>query len=78
MINIPKKIMAVMETMESAGHAAYIVGGCVRDLLLLGTPKDFDVTTSATPSEVKELFSRTVDIGIKHGTVAVIVKGEKI
>ena len=78
MINIPKKIMAVMETLESAGHAAYIVGGCVRDLILGACPDDFDIATSAMPAEVKGFFPRTVDIGIKHGTVAVIVKGEKI
>ena len=78
MIKIPKKVQLVVEALENAGHSAYIVGGCVRDLLLMDKPKDFDVTTSATPCEVKELFERTVDIGIKHGTVAVIVKGEKI
>ena len=78
MIKLPKKVLSVLETLENAGHCAYIVGGCVRDLLLLDTPKDFDVTTSATPCEIKQLFPRTVDIGIKHGTVAVIVKGEKI
>ena len=78
MIKIPKRVLSVIETLENAGHSAYIVGGCVRDMLLMDDPKDFDVTTSAIPAEIKELFSRTVDIGIKHGTVAVIVKGEKI
>ena len=78
MIKIPKKVQSVVETLENAGHSAYIVGGCVRDLLLMDEPKDFDVTTSATPHEIKKLFSRTVDIGIKHGTVGVIVKGGKI
>ena len=78
MIRIPKKVQMVLETLENAGHSAYIVGGCVRDLLLMDSPKDFDVTTSAIPCEIKKLFSRTVDIGIKHGTVAVIVNGEKI
>ena len=78
MIKIPKKVQLVVEALENAGHSAYIVGGCVRDLLLMDEPKDFDVTTSATPCEVKGLFARTIDIGIKHGTVAVIVKGEKI
>ena len=78
MIDIPKKVLCVLETLENAGYSAYIVGGCVRDLLLKDVPKDFDVTTSAIPEEIKKLFPRTVDIGIKHGTVAIIVKGEKI
>ena len=78
MNKIPKEVLSTVQILERAGHSAYIVGGCVRDMLLMNEPKDFDVTTSATPDEIKKLFPRTVDIGIKHGTVAVIVKGGKI
>ena len=77
-MNIPKNVMSVIQTLENAGFEAYIVGGCVRDMLLNIAPEDFDITTSATPDEIKKLFPHTVDIGIKHGTVAVIVMGEKI
>lgn len=61
-----------------SGHSAYCVGGAVRDLILGKTPYDFDVTTSATPDEVKSIFSKTIDTGIKHGTVTVLVDNEPI
>nr|WP_305119678.1 MULTISPECIES: HD domain-containing protein [unclassified Ruminococcus] len=62
------------------GFDAYAVGGCVRDCLIGIKPKDFDVTTNALPYEIKRVFAecKTVDNGIKHGTVAVIIDGEKI
>ena len=78
MTKIPHEASKTIKTLENAGHEAYIVGGSVRDMLLGEVPKDFDITTSALPEEIKGLFPRTVDIGIKHGTVAVIVKGGKI
>ncbi|MYE13798.1 MAG: polynucleotide adenylyltransferase PcnB [Gammaproteobacteria bacterium] len=55
--------VTVVETLRSAGYQAYLVGGCVRDLLLGGTPKDFDVATDATPQEVKTVFPRARLIG---------------
>ena len=55
-----------------AGYEAYAVGGCVRDSVLGRTPGDWDITTSASPYQVKELFPRTVDTGIQHGTVTVM------
>jgi tRNA nucleotidyltransferase (CCA-adding enzyme) len=67
-----KKIIAVL---EAHGHEAYAVGGCVRDAILGRTPNDWDVTTSALPQEVKKLFRKTVDTGIQHGTVTVIMQG---
>ena len=75
---LPKKVVFVLERLENAGHSAYIVGGCVRDILLGKVPMDFDIATSAMPHEVKSLFDSTVDIGIRHGTVSVLVQGEKI
>lgn len=78
MFKIPKKTQYVIETLQSENYEAYIVGGCVRDMLLGKTPNDFDLTTSALPEEVMELFPKTVPTGIKHGTVTVIVDREPI
>lgn len=75
-IEIPKKAYKILNALENAGYEAYVVGGCVRDSLLGIKPDDWDITTSATPDQVKEVFSRTVDTGIKHGTVSVICEGE--
>ncbi len=69
----PNEVKYIISTLENAGYEAFCVGGCVRDILLGGTPNDYDITTSALPNEIKELFSKTVDTGIKHGTVTVII-----
>jgi len=71
-IDLPEKVEYIIKTLQDAGHEAYAVGGCVRDCMLGREPKDWDVTTSADPYEVKALFRRTVDTGIKHGTVTVL------
>ncbi|EKN69582.1 tRNA CCA-pyrophosphorylase [Neobacillus bataviensis LMG 21833] len=63
----------VLKRLEDAGYEAYFVGGSVRDYLLNKTISDVDIATSATPEEVKEIFPKTVDIGIEHGTVLVLV-----
>ncbi len=68
----------VIQTLQAAGFDAYIVGGAVRDLLLGKTPHDVDVASSALPQQVKALFQRTVDTGIDHGTVLVLLDGEGI
>lgn len=68
----------VIERLEDNGHEAVFVGGAVRDYLLGRAAKDFDIATSAEPSEVKALFSNTVDIGIAHGTVLVIIGKEPL
>ena len=60
--------------MESSNYEAYIVGGCVRDIIRGVAPKDWDIATSATPIAVKSLFARTVDTGIKHGTITVLLE----
>ena len=69
-IDLPEKVNRVIETLQQHGFEAYAVGGCVRDSILGRTPEDWDITTSAQPEEVKELFHRTIDTGIQHGTVA--------
>ena len=76
--HLPKKIEYVLDTLISNGHKAYIVGGCVRDLLCGKEPHDYDITTSATPNETQSLFKKTIATGIKHGTITVIIDGEQI
>jgi tRNA nucleotidyltransferase (CCA-adding enzyme) len=75
-INLPKNVKMILDTMHEAGFEAYIVGGCVRDALLGRTPGDWDITTNAIPKETKALFRRTIDTGIEHGTVTVMVGKE--
>lgn len=71
-INMPDKVAEILDTLHKAGYEAYIVGGCVRDSILGRAPEDWDITTSALPLEVKKLFRRTIDTGIKHGTVTIM------
>ena len=75
-ITLPQKVKIVIETLQNAGYEAYAVGGCVRDSLLSRTPMDWDITTSAKPEQVKALFRRTIDTGIQHGTVTVMMGKE--
>ena len=72
-INIPKNVDFIINRLEEAGYEAYAVGGCVRDSLLGRNPADWDITTSAMPEEVKKLFKITIDTGIQHGTVTVLL-----
>ena len=73
-ILIPHHIQTVLDTLNKAGHEAYVVGGCVRDSLMGKQPNDWDVCTSALPEETKACFPnhQTIDIGMQHGTVGVI------
>lgn len=73
MLNLPKEIQFIISTIEAHGYEAYAVGGCVRDMLCGKIPDDYDITTSANPHAVEDMFERTVPTGIKHGTVTVIV-----
>lgn len=72
-IQLPKAVSYIISQLDKAGYEAYIVGGCVRDYLLGKTPKDWDITTSALPEQVKSVFSHTYDTGIEHGTVTVLI-----
>ena len=72
-MTIPENVKNIIGVLESHGFEAYAVGGCVRDTLLLRVPGDWDITTSAKPEEVKQLFSHTIDTGIEHGTVTVMM-----
>lgn len=75
-MNLPKDVNYIISKLLSAGYEAFVVGGAVRDFLLGDAPGDYDITTSAVPGEVKAVFNseKTVDTGIKHGTVSVILK----
>ena len=75
-IRIPKDAKSIIDKLTGAGYEAYIVGGCVRDCLLGLVPDDWDITTNALPEQVKELFRRTIDTGIEHGTVTVMIGDE--
>lgn len=77
-ISLPGKVEYILDFLSGAGHEAYVVGGCVRDAILGITPHDWDICTSALPSQVHEVFDdlTVVDTGIKHGTVTVAVDGE--
>lgn len=75
-IQIPEKVKKIIDTLASAGHEAYAVGGCVRDAVLNREPADWDITTSASPMEVKSLFRKTIDTGLQHGTVTVMLGHE--
>ncbi|ARF18632.1 CCA tRNA nucleotidyltransferase [Sporosarcina ureae] len=68
----------VIRELHAAGYEAVFVGGAVRDAQLGKKPLDIDITTSATPHQVKEVFRHTIDIGIEHGTILVLMHGEPI
>ena len=72
-ISLPEDVKFIIRTINEAGYEAYAVGGCVRDRLLNKEPDDYDITTSATPDVIKRLFRRTIDTGIEHGTVTVML-----
>lgn len=76
-MELPFQICEILERLESAGYPAFVVGGCVRDHLMGLAPHDFDVTTSATPSETERVFAdcRVIETGVRHGTVTVLYKG---
>lgn len=73
---IPEKVKYILERINQAGFEAYVVGGCVRDSLLGRTPNDWDITTSAYPYQIKEIFPKTIDTGVQHGTVTVLYQQE--
>ena len=72
---MPEKAKNILEVLNLHGYEAYVVGGCVRDMIMGETPHDWDITTSAIPEQVKACFAKNVvlDTGIKHGTVTVVL-----
>lgn len=72
-IELPKDVRYIIDILTQNGYEAYAVGGCVRDSILGRVPGDWDITTSALPQQVKALFRRTIDTGIQHGTVTIML-----
>ncbi|MEW6157805.1 MAG: CCA tRNA nucleotidyltransferase [Verrucomicrobiota bacterium] len=71
-MNLKTQALEIVRRLKSAGHQAFWVGGCVRDVLLGREPKDYDIATSARPDEIEHLFSRTVPVGRQFGVVIVL------
>ncbi len=74
-IKLPESVELIIRLLEDRGYEAYAVGGCVRDAVMGRIPNDWDITTSAKAEEVKAIFNKTIDTGIKHGTVTVMIGG---
>src|SRR3954462_14162708 len=70
---IPPEVAAIGEGLRAAGYETYLIGGCVRDLLIGREPKDWDITTNATPEKIQELFEETFYEN-KFGTVGVVTE----
>lgn len=72
---IPEPVMQAISLLNQSGYEAYLVGGCVRDAVMHIPPHDYDLTTSATPSEMQKVFAafRTIETGLKHGTLTVLM-----
>lgn len=70
---MPKDVKYIINALEKNGYEAYAVGGCVRDAIIGKEPNDWDITTNATPMQVKKLFKHTIDTGIQHGTVTIMI-----
>lgn len=79
-INIPDYVRKILEILENGGYSAYIVGGCVRDVLMGKAPHDYDVCTDCPPEQTVKLFSgfHTIETGLKHGTLTVMSQGEPV
>lgn len=74
-IELPKEVKKIIYMLQNHGHEAYAVGGAVRDAILGRVPGDWDITTDAFPDEIKSIFNKTIDTGIEHGTVTVLMGG---
>lgn len=74
-IDLPKNVKNIIESLKEHGFEGFAVGGCVRDSLLKKTPTDWDITTDALPADMKKIFKKTFDTGIVHGTITVLMDG---
>src|ERR1035437_1059523 len=75
---ISPKAIEACKMLQEKGFESYLVGGCVRDLLMGKSPKDWDLTTNATPDQVKEVFPKHFALGEKHGTITAVLGPNKI
>ena len=78
MLKYPAYVKKIIDRLQEEGFEAYAVGGCVRDSILGVAPNDWDITTNAKPLKIKELFRRTIDVGIEHGTVKVMTGNDGV
>ena len=76
--SVPPAVLEVVRGLQQAGQRAFLVGGCVRDLLRGQAPKDFDVASSARPEVVQQIFRKVIPTGIEHGTVTVVLRGAHV
>lgn len=74
-IKVQDNVLHILDVLRENGHQAYVVGGCIRDCIIGVKPGDWDIATAALPQAVKQLFPKTIDTGIKHGTVTVVLGG---
>ena len=72
-MQLPDYVLRCLETLKKQNIEAYLVGGCVRDMLLSKTPHDFDMTVNCPPETIQSIFPKTIDTGLKHGTVSVVI-----
>lgn len=73
-MKIPKYVKYILDTYHQAGYKAYCVGGCVRDHLLDREPNDYDIATNAPMEVTLSLFDKTIETGVKHGTITILSK----
>ena len=78
LVTPPKYVRQVLTTLQARGHLAYLVGGCVRDMLLGAHPHDWDVCTSALPPQIMEIFPHSRPTGLQHGTVTVVIQSHQV
>ena len=77
-MEIPNVVEYVLNHLEYNGFQGYLIGGSVRDIFNYKSPKDYDICTDATPEQVKSLFTKSYDTGLKHGTVTIVLKDEHL
>ena len=79
-IEIPSGANEIIHSLQNNGYEAFLVGGCVRDSILGRPIHDYDITTSATPDEMMEVFKdkRIIETGLQHGTITIVIDGEDL
>lgn len=77
-IELNEDVKYIINRLKKAGFEAYAVGGCIRDSIMGLSPGDWDITTNAKPYEIKKYFKRSIDTGIEHGTVTLLINKNSI
>jgi putative nucleotidyltransferase with HDIG domain len=71
-----ERAIAIIKRLREHGHESYLAGGCVRDMLLGKSPQDYDITTSARPDDIREIFPETIPVGAQFGVLLVVIEGQ--